>query len=183
MSKLFLKTFVGLVVLGGLVYYSVQNNVRFFFVVTGSMEPVIPTKSIILSRKISGDTVKAGAVIVFNDQATNHVTAHRVKEVIAEGFVTKGDANEYQDRGLVKSVDLLGEVLLVVPIVDAVSVFTQVGLLILIFMLGVLVRRFLICLKHGFSCPTATLNALFRLCVFRRSKATFCNRSTGFGAY
>lgn len=178
MVKIILKSIPMFGVLAGMVYYAIQTNARLFYVITGSMEPLIPTGSVVLSKKLAGDERTVGSVIVFDDVDNNRITAHRVVEVQADGFVTRGDANEYRDRYLVKPQDIIGRVVGVFPLSSPSSVLFQAIFCLLFLQLGVTHRKFLVFLRHGFSCPSATVNAVYRLCVFRRAKKTFYGRQT-----
>jgi len=178
MVKRILKSLPMLGILAGVVYYAIQINARIFYVITGSMEPLIPTKSVVLAKKTSGGQVTAGTVLVFSDADNNRITAHRVVEVQTDGFVTQGDANEYRDRYLVKPQDIVGRVVAVFPMSGVLPTLLQVIFCLLLLELGVIHRKFLVFLRHGFSCPSATLNAVYRLCFFGRAKKTFYGRQT-----
>lgn len=182
MSKPLLKTTVIIVLLSGTLFYCLKNNVRMFFVITGSMEPLIPTKSLIVSKNLMVDQIKAGMVVVFHDQENARVTAHRVDDASLDGFITKGDANVYKDKSLVQPDEIIGQVVGILPVMDVWVVALQLILIVLLFILGVVVRCFLLFLKHGFSCPTAAVNTIHRLCVFRRAKKTICGGQTDLGA-
>ncbi len=173
MFKIFVKLLPLLVILAGAVYYAVQTNARMFYVITGSMESLIPTGSIVFSKVIPSDQVGPGTVLVFNDAENKRITAHRVVEVQADGFVTQGDANRYRDRYLVKPQDIVGRVVGVFPMLGILPVVLQAVFCLLFLHLGVIHRRFLLFLRHGFSCPSATANAVYRFCFFRRPKKTF----------
>ena len=79
-------------------------------IMTGSMEPTIPVGSIIYVEQVPPEDLKAGDVIVFEQDYS--VVAHRVvQNRIVEGeFVTKGDANAGEDFNTVKYSDVLGRV-------------------------------------------------------------------------
>lgn len=173
-KKVVWKTIIGLGILSCVLYYCLQSNVRMFFVITGSMEPLIPARSLIVSKKISVDEVKEGKVVIFNDENNKRVTAHRVMEIQDGRYITRGDSNTYSDRYLVKSTDILGQVMGIFPIIDPVFIIIQLIFLVLMSALGILLKRFLLFLKHGISCPTATHNTFYRLCVFRRAKKIVC---------
>lgn len=162
-----------LVILAGAVYYAIHTNARMFYVITGSMEPLIPIGSVVFSEAVGIDQVGAGTVLVFNDTDHKRITAHRVVEVQAAGFVTQGDANKYRDRYLVKSADVVGRVVGVFPMSGILPVLVQAVFCLLFLQLGIIHRKFLVFLRHGFSCPSATANAVYRFCVFRRAKKTF----------
>lgn len=86
-------------------------------VLTGSMEPAIPTNSIILIHKTEPAEVKVGDVISFysSDPALRgSVNTHRVIEIEKDNdrtvYVTKGDANAVKDEYLPTDLDLIGVV-------------------------------------------------------------------------
>lgn len=174
MSRKIFRTLIVLGILAYTFYYCVKSNVRFFYVTTGSMGPSVPEKSLIVSKKISANQVRMGWVVVFYDQVNKRVTAHRIIQLQGDGFITKGDVNDYEDKYLVKPEDIVGKVTGAIPVIDAIVMYLQLVLLALFYVLGVTQRRFLLFLKHGFSCPTAAVNTVYRLCIFRRSKKTFC---------
>ena len=144
------------------------------------MTPLIPAGSIVLSTKIAADEIKVGKVILFNDQNNKRVTAHRVMEISEGWYVTKGDANTYQDRYLVNSADVIGAVLAVFPLVDPVIVIVQLTYLALTLVLGILLKRFLLFLKHGNPYPTTAHNTIRRFCVSGCSKKVVCGRKAPF---
>lgn len=86
-------------------------------VLTGSMEPDIPTDSIILVRRTAPDQVQVGDVISFysSDPALRGaVNTHRVVEITRENelyvYTTKGDANYLADIYPPNEYDLIGVV-------------------------------------------------------------------------
>ena len=89
-----------------------------FRVVTGSMEPTIPTGSLILMKHVDMDVVKLGDIICFKAQDTaifGKMMTHRVMEILPAKdngvmFMTKGDANIALDGYLVTSTNFVGKV-------------------------------------------------------------------------
>lgn len=86
------------------------------YVQTGSMEPVIPEKTIILVKTLSKDEIKQikkDDVIVYRNSGVINTITHRVVEThIPEGYVvTRGDANSVNDKNSVgeekTSIDLI----------------------------------------------------------------------------
>ena len=76
---------------------------------SGSMEPTIPTGSVVFYKKVEADRVKVGDVIVFDKPgAANEKVTHRVFKVSAgpngRYFTTKGDANGAPDDWRVPAV-------------------------------------------------------------------------------
>lgn len=86
-------------------------------VVSGSMEPVFPVGTFLLSRKVTPAQVEEGDIIVFYGTvgSTTGVITHRVvqKAGAGEGAVltTKGDANPVADPNPVTRDNLLGKVI------------------------------------------------------------------------
>lgn len=84
-------------------------------VLTGSMEPDIPTDSVILVRIADGDQVQVGDVISFysaDPAIRGSVNTHRVIGIEAENgtriFRTQGDANLVPDQYPVDDANLIG---------------------------------------------------------------------------
>lgn len=83
----------------GLKAFGIQSNV----VMSGSMEPTIPTGSVVfVNEKYDYDKLKINDIAVF--QAGNNTSdgssmkvIHRIIEKRDEGFVTKGDNNDVSD--------------------------------------------------------------------------------------
>ncbi len=77
-------------------------------VLTGSMEPAIRADDLVIVHR--QETYSAGDIIMFRSGA--NTTTHRVTEVTAEGYRTKGDANNTADADTVPPADVLGRVVL-----------------------------------------------------------------------
>lgn len=86
-----------------------------FSVISGSMEPVIPTGSLIYVKEVSVDDVKKNDVISFYGKQGSIVT-HRIQQIDSDGIVTKGDANEDIDLMKVRGSQLIGKVLFSIPL-------------------------------------------------------------------
>lgn len=89
-----------------------------FVVLSGSMEPVYHTGSVIYVKSADADALEAGEVITF--YATGKTVAtHRIIEVVEEDgnirYRTKGDANEIADGSLVDSEDIIGTPVFSIP--------------------------------------------------------------------
>jgi signal peptidase len=160
MKKVFWKTLIGFCTLSYALHYCVQVDMRVFVVATGSMTPLIPAKSVVVSRRVGTDGPRTGAVIIFNSPDNKRVTVHRIIEFTDDRYVTKGDVNNYPDRYLVRSANILGEVIAICPIVGYTAITIQMIYLALTLVLGILLRRFLLFLKHGIFCPSSACNAL-----------------------
>ena len=80
-------------------------------IVSGSMEPAIPTGSIVFVADAAPETIEPGDIIAF-DNRTELPVVHRVTaNSIVEGqFITKGDANAEVDIQPVGYRQLIGKV-------------------------------------------------------------------------
>lgn len=86
-------------------------------VVSGSMEPAVPTGSIAYtSRQIPQDRIKKGDIIAYR-LSDEIPVLHRVTETNreAETWITKGDANESRDIGVVSYGQYLGKMIFYIP--------------------------------------------------------------------
>ena len=122
-------------------------GLRFFSLVSGSMAPQIKSGSFIVVKK--QQNYQPNDVISFytlvNDQEA--IVAHRIIEVGGNVYVTKGDANRYQDRLLVLPRLIIGKVIVVIPLLGYFfgAVNTSKGtflLIILQFTLVLLINQF-----------------------------------------
>ena len=90
-----------------------------FRVVTGSMEPTIPTGALLVTKQIEFDTVQINDIICFRTQAAEiwgKIVTHRVVDILeAEHggnlLVTKGDANLVADGYYVNGGNFVGKVI------------------------------------------------------------------------
>lgn len=88
-----------------------------FRVMTGSMEPNIPTNSLIVVRNVEVQTLEKGDVISFysrDPSLMGEVNTHRILDIRElDGryvFTTKGDANNVEDRYVTYGEDIIGKV-------------------------------------------------------------------------
>ena len=114
----FLKT-VGILLLLLLAASCLPLTVPRFFgyhiytVVSGSMEPAIPTGSLVYIREEKPEDIAAEDVIAFYGAADSaSIITHRVVEnrVVMGEFITKGDGNQAPDRNAVPYSRLIGRV-------------------------------------------------------------------------
>lgn len=106
----------GISILAALVLASallmVFMHLRPVVVVSGSMEPVIHTGSLLLIDTTYKD-VKERDIIAF--EANDIIAVHRAMAITDKGYVTKGDANEKADPGEVDRDALMGRAVMWVP--------------------------------------------------------------------
>ena len=85
-------------------------------VLSGSMEPVYPTGSLLYVNQHNLDNIQIGDAITFYIDENTLVT-HRVVEIdeISCTYITKGDANEVNDGNPVSFDDVLGVPIINIP--------------------------------------------------------------------
>lgn len=112
-------------------------------VLSGSMEPSIKTGDLIVVKAIPDSNIEEGDIITFKTNPDTFVT-HRVVEVFDQDensvFKTKGDANNVEDKELVKGQDVLGRYVFRLPAFGYISDFisTPKGFM-LLFLLPMLI--------------------------------------------
>ena len=82
------------------------------WVETASMEPAIEAKSFISVKKYDGNALEAGTVITFlctdtSSAAYGRLVTHRIAEVTADGYKTKGDNSPAVDSWTVKAEEIV----------------------------------------------------------------------------
>lgn len=118
-STIFYTLFVALVIgIAGLLLGTmlpIPGNIEVKIVKSGSMEPAIPTGSLVVVKPAPIYT--KGDIVTFGeDTKTKIPTTHRIITANADGtFVTKGDANEEQDPNPIARREIIGKVIFSVP--------------------------------------------------------------------
>lgn len=95
-----------------------------FVVISGSMEPAIPVGSMVYSAQTDPSTLEAGDIIVFysNEAGSTPVTHRVVENHVADGeIITKGDANAQNDMSPVIYANVLGKLVLHVPMLGYIA--------------------------------------------------------------
>lgn len=116
---------------------------RALVVQSGSMEPAIHTKSIVLVAPAR--SYKHGDVITYKQSGREQVlVTHRVVGMTASQptrFTTKGDANEEVDGETIPAKDIVGKVIFTIPLVGGLVSFAQttVGFMSLVVIPAVLI--------------------------------------------
>lgn len=112
---------------------------RIYVIMSGSMEPTIKVKDLIITEK--ADNVQVGDIIAFEDNG--HITVHRVIKIYNNNneklFETKGDANNTADKTLIKEPMIKGKVKYKVQGLGAAIIFLQGHLMILILAISILI--------------------------------------------
>lgn len=103
-----------------------------YVVLSGSMEPTLSPADVVI---VDGSTaIEKGDIITYATGPEAIPTTHRVVSVMADGFETKGDANQNADHGLVTQSSVVGEVTIMIPLIGHVILWanTPVGFVALI---------------------------------------------------
>src|SRR3989344_4777343 len=109
-----------------LVSGALSKTYRAYIVQSGSMAPALPVGSVVITK--SEQAYGKGDIVTFShDRKTQ--TTHRINAVEFEGsepvFTTKGDANEEPDGAKIKSGQILGKSLFVIPFVGYLADFVR----------------------------------------------------------
>jgi len=95
-----------------------------YVVLTGSMEPEIMTKDVVVTKKRDAKDLEEGDIITFlssDTRLSNIIVTHRIVEKFYDSvtnkysFRTKGDANNTVDLALAEDYNIIGEVIFKIP--------------------------------------------------------------------
>lgn len=87
-------------------------------ILTGSMEPAIPTHSVVYVKRCEPSQLQIGDVITYRlGTESDLVQTHRIEAIDEEKalFTTKGDANKSVDQTRVKAENIVGRVVFHIP--------------------------------------------------------------------
>lgn len=141
LTFIYIICLIGIITIGGLLFLTVFPfpglNMDARVVQSGSMEPAIPTGSVIFIK--SSDSYKEGDIITFHRRGRETPTTHRIVEVHDDDndgsiFLTKGDANPIKDIEPVTEDSILGLVSFHIPFLGYVINFARepIGLFLLV---------------------------------------------------
>ncbi|MFA5169072.1 MAG: signal peptidase I [Candidatus Omnitrophota bacterium] len=131
-KKVIYAVFLGLLTIVALLViisaFPVTGNYKFLVVESGSMNPAIRTGSVVMVKP--AEEYKIGDVITFNTESRIEGTiTHRIQDMVVVAgevkYITKGDANEDPDPREVQESDIVGKVLLSIPLAGYAVNFAQ----------------------------------------------------------
>lgn len=100
-----------------------------YSVISGSMEPAIPTGSLVYIQETEPAEIETGDVIAFYGNIdSSSIITHRVTDnrIVMGEFITKGDANQAEDMNPVPYENFIGKVVRSVPAAGrAAELFTS----------------------------------------------------------
>lgn len=114
-----------------------------YVVKSGSMEPIIHTGSIVVSK--NSDNYQKNDVITFKVIGSKDTVTHRIVEIVNQNgqqmYRTKGDANKSADPELVSKQNVVGKLVFSIPLVGYLMAFvkTMPGLVIFVFIPAVII--------------------------------------------
>ena len=114
-------------------YQAYTGELQFKTVLSGSMSPAINAGDVVLISKTNPEEIKEGDIITFREGKT--FITHRVIEIVNNSFRTKGDANEDPDMKIIKTEQIVGKVIFVIPFLGYLGYFVRTPLGFLIFIL------------------------------------------------
>ncbi len=93
-------------------------NYQAYTVISGSMEPAIPTGSLVYIKEIDPvNVLKNDIIAYYGSRDRNAIITHRVVEnrTVMGEFITKGDANRTEDMNPVDYDHFIGKVKWIIP--------------------------------------------------------------------
>jgi len=118
---------------------------QMYIVLSGSMSPTFDAGSVVFVRPVPAGEIKVGDIVTYRARSGETLVTHRVVEVVdvdgEPGFVTRGDANDVNDEGILEAERIVGKVEYYLPYLGRVMSFTQTkqGLITLIFIPGIII--------------------------------------------
>lgn len=106
-----------------------KNIPRTYVVVSGSMEPVIKTGSIVLTTPVDPKTLKTGDIVAFTSPTNSKdVILHRISGIKSQSplrFQTKGDNNNSPDAWDLMDVSILGQQVFAIPYIGHIAAYVR----------------------------------------------------------
>ena len=93
-------------------------GIRTYTVLSGSMEPAIPTGALLLVRPVQPEELESGDVITFHvgeGMTATHRVVSRYESPDGILFQTKGDANSTADGKLIQENQIIGSPFVIIP--------------------------------------------------------------------
>lgn len=102
-------------------------GVKFYCVISGSMEPVISVNDVIIIKQVDDDEIKKGDIITFT--INNETITHRVVDVQRDKdgyyYITKGESNNTNDSQKVMYKNVEGKYIYKIPKIGRIAVMLQ----------------------------------------------------------
>lgn len=101
----------------------------FYTIISSSMEPSLNVYDVVLVKKINTNKLRTGDIITFystNSYFGDTPITHRIvkkDDTEKNSFIVKGDNNQSEDKDKVKSNNIIGKVILVIPSLGKLQFF------------------------------------------------------------
>ena len=114
--RVLIDTLMAIIIIVGILFIVLFFiGIKPFVVLTGSMEPVVPTGSLsFINNNIKFEDIKPNDIIAFTMPGGENVT-HRAISIGEDGIQTKGDANAVADGIIVTKQNYLGKNVFSIP--------------------------------------------------------------------
>lgn len=102
-------------------------GIYMFNIVSESMEPTFYKNDLAIVIKCNIKKLQKGDIITFkqDDRVISHRILQITKEKGEDGFITKGDNNDIQDKDVVESSNVYGKVLFTIPKIGEIVHYIQ----------------------------------------------------------
>ena len=101
----------------------IPGGYKLFTVMSGSMEPQIGVGSLILDKKEL--LYQICDVVTFEVPDSQTLVTHRITNVTNNSYIVKGDANDASDVSPIPREDVIGRVIISLPILGYLVVFSK----------------------------------------------------------
>ena len=88
------------------------------------MKPALQPGDLIISSVVKTDNIQLDDIVVFKTEDDTILT-HRIISKKGNEFITKGDANNINDRGILTEDRIIGKQMVRIPFIGKLIVFTQ----------------------------------------------------------
>lgn len=95
---------------------------RTYTVLSGSMEPEFYPGDMVVTKHKNKTDIKVNDIVTFRDN-DGVVITHRIIEETPNGYITKGDNNNVEDKDVIKDENIIGEVKFSIPKLGYISDF------------------------------------------------------------
>lgn len=122
-------------------------NIQPYGVISGSMEPNIPTGSLVyVDKNADSSDIEKGDVIAFS-LGDGNICTHRVVDNEEKGFITKGDANADPDGFIVAYDKYIGKTVFSIPFLGSLLLsISQNRLVWILSIFGVIAATWIACI-------------------------------------
>ena len=131
--KIVLNIFVIFVVVLAILLHGLQFvGLKPYSVLSGSMQSVYPTGSLLYIKDVNPETLEVGDIITYR-MAGDTLCTHRIIEIVPNEdnldivrFRTKGDENDFADGNLVEYDAIIGKATFCIPLLGYLATYISI---------------------------------------------------------